>query len=169
MTDRRLRIAVGVVGTLGIGVAGYLTYVHYAGISPQCVVGHGCERVQASHWAKLAGVPVAVLGLAGYVAILASLLVRTELGRLAGACVALVGLGFSVYLTYLELFEIKAICPWCVTSALLMATLTALTVTRLLGAPATIADRPDHQVARDGSCDGRPTTAPVGDDVERLR
>ena len=95
----------------------------------------GCEQVQTSHWAKLEGIPVATLGLAGYVAILASLLVRGELGRLAGACLALAGFGFSVYLTYVEVFKIRAICPWCVSSALILAALAVLTVARWLVAP----------------------------------
>jgi uncharacterized membrane protein len=135
MSDRRLAIAIAGIATLGVGVAGYLTYVHYAGIDPQCVVGHGCARVQASRWAELAGVPVATLGLAGYVAILASLAIGGEAGRLAGACLAVTGFGVSAYLTYLELTRIHAICPWCVTSAALMTALAVLTVARLLRGP----------------------------------
>jgi uncharacterized membrane protein len=109
--------------------------VHYAGIEPICVAGGGgCEKVQTSEFAKLAGIPVAVLGLASYIAILASLLVRGELGLLSGAVVALTGFGFSMYLTYRELFTIKAICQWCVASAVLMTLLALLTVIRLLRA-----------------------------------
>jgi uncharacterized membrane protein len=69
-----LRRVTAVLALVGIGIAGYLTWVHYAGLEPVCVGGGGgCERVQSSRWAELAGIPVAVLGLAGYVAILASL------------------------------------------------------------------------------------------------
>jgi len=57
-----------------IGVAGYLTYVHYEGFKVQCPLGgNGCRTLQGSRYAKLDGVPVAVLGLAGYVGILGSL------------------------------------------------------------------------------------------------
>jgi uncharacterized membrane protein len=116
-----------------VGIATYLVYVHYAGIEPICVAGGGgCEKVQTSDFAKLAGIPVAVLGLGAYVAILASLLVRGDLGRLTGAAIALSGFGFSMYLTYREVFTIKAICHWCVASAVLMALLAVLTVVRLL-------------------------------------
>ena len=60
MTDRPLRIAAIVLSLLGIGVAGYLTYVHYADISPICAGGSGgCEKVQASDQSKLVGIPVA--------------------------------------------------------------------------------------------------------------
>ena len=63
MTDARLRRGMGVLAVLGIGVAGYLTYVHYAGLHPVCGVSHGCETVQTSRYAYLSGVPVALLGL----------------------------------------------------------------------------------------------------------
>jgi uncharacterized membrane protein len=131
--ERRLVIAIAVIAALGAGIAGYLTYVHYAGIHTLCVAGGGgCEKVQTSSYAKLAGVPVALLGLIGYLALLASLVVRGDNSRFAGALIALVGLGFSAYLTYREIFTIKAICQWCVTSAVLMAALAVLTTWRLL-------------------------------------
>ena len=68
-----------------------------------------------------------VLGLIGYAGILATLLVRGELGRLAGFGMALIGFLFSAYLTYRELFTIKAICQWCVGSAVIMTALVILT------------------------------------------
>jgi uncharacterized membrane protein len=66
------------------------------------------------------------------VALLGSLAVRGEPGRLGAAAIALTGAGFSLYLTYLELFEIHAICIWCVVSAALMVALAVLSVVRLL-------------------------------------
>jgi uncharacterized membrane protein len=133
-SDRRLVIAIAVVAALGVAVAGYLTYVHYAGVKALCVAGGGgCEKVQTSAYSKLAGVPVALLGLIGYLALLASLGLRGENGRFAGAVIALIGFGFSAYLTYREIFTIKAICQWCVASAVLMTLLAVLTTLRLLG------------------------------------
>jgi uncharacterized membrane protein len=132
MIDRRLTYAIALVALVGLGIASYLTYIHYAGIKPVCLSSGGCEKVQSSHYAKLAGIPVAVLGLAGYVGILASLLVPGEMGLFATALIALTGFGFSVYLTYLELFKIHAICQWCVASAVLMTLLALLTVARLV-------------------------------------
>jgi uncharacterized membrane protein len=131
-TDRRLRIAIAVIALIGIGIAGYLTYVHYAGLKVVCLSSGGCETVQASSYSKLDGIPVAVLGLAGYVTILASLGVRGELGRSAGFGVALIGFLFSMYLTYREIFTIKAICQWCVGSAVLMTILVVLTAIRVV-------------------------------------
>jgi uncharacterized membrane protein len=132
VTDRRLRVAAFVLTVLGIGVAGYLTYIHYAGIDPVCNIAHGCIKVQSSKYAELAGVPVALLGLVGYVTILAALVVDGELGRLAAALTALVGFGFSAYLTYRELFTIDAICQWCVASAVLMTGLAIVCTWRVV-------------------------------------
>ena len=132
MTARRLTLAAAVLATLGAAIAGYLTYVHYAGLEPVCAGGSGgCERVQSSDYAELAGVPVAVLGLVGYVAIGVSLALPGELARMAGALLALVGAGFSGYLTYLELFVIDAICQWCVASAVVMAALAVVLTARM--------------------------------------
>ncbi len=133
-TDRKLQIAIGLLCLIGIGIAGYLTYVHYAGLKVLCLSSGGCETVQASRYAKLDGIPVAVLGLAGYIGILGSLALRGELGRMAGFGIALIGFGFSMYLTYRELFTIKAICQWCVASAVLMTLLAILTAVRVLRA-----------------------------------
>ena len=128
-----LRRVTAVLALIGVGVAGYLTWVHYAGLEPVCVGGGGgCEKVQSSRWAELAGIPVAVLGLAGYVAILASLALPEEPGSMAAAFLSLVGFGFSAWLTYVEIAKIDAICQWCVASAVLMTALALVSVARLL-------------------------------------
>jgi uncharacterized membrane protein len=132
----RLRAAMATLALLGIAIAGYLTWVHYAGIRPICISGSGgCEQVQGSRYADLAGLPVALLGLIGYVAILGSLWLRGEAGLTIGAVLTMVGLGFSAYLTYRELFTIQAICQWCVASAIVMTALAVLAVIRLVRAP----------------------------------
>jgi uncharacterized membrane protein len=136
MSERRLRIAVAALSLAGIAVAGYLTWVHYADLEPICAGGSGgCEKVQSSDYAELAGVPVALLGLIGYGAILSSLALPGDAGRFTGALLALAGFGFSAWLTYVELFEIDAICQWCVASAVIMTALAALTSLRILAAP----------------------------------
>jgi uncharacterized membrane protein len=128
-----LRVATATLASAGLAIAGYLTWVHYAGLDPVCVGGAGgCERVQASPWAELAGVPVAVLGLAAYATILASLALPEPAGRSLATFVSLVGFGFSAWLTYVELVEIEAVCQWCVASAVLMTALAAVSVTRSL-------------------------------------
>jgi uncharacterized membrane protein len=133
--DRTLQRTLVVLALVGIGIAGYLTYVHYNGLSPICAINAGCEKVQSSRYAKVGGVPVPVIGLVGYVAILLSLLVRGELARLAKAGMAIGGFAFSVYLTSLELFQIHAICQWCVGSAIVMTAIAVLATIRVLRAP----------------------------------
>ena len=132
--ERRLTIAIGVLTLIGLGIAGYLTYVHYEGLKVLCLSSGGCETVQSSTYAKLDGIPVPVLGLLGYISILFSLALRGDMGRLAGFGLALIGFGFSAYLTYRELFTIKAICQWCVGSAIVMTALMILTAIRVLRA-----------------------------------
>jgi uncharacterized membrane protein len=127
-----VRRAIGALAVLGLAISVYLTWVHYAGIEPVCTGISDCERVQTSSYAKLAGVPVAVIGLGGYAAILGSLLLRGELGRVAVAFLAFVGLGFSGYLTWAELFQIEAICQWCVASALVMTVIAELATARVV-------------------------------------
>ena len=134
MSDTRLRLAIAALAVAGLAISGYLTWVHYADVKPICTGISNCERVQTSSYAELAGVPVALIGLAGYAAILGSLLVSGELGRVAGAFLAFVGLGFSAYLTWAELFRIDAICQWCVASAIVMAAIAVLTAVRVLRA-----------------------------------
>ena len=118
---------------IGLGVASYLTYIHYAGINPVCTAGGSCLKVQTSVYAELDGVPVALMGLIGYVLIMASLLVpESENSRLATVALTVVGFGFSAYLTYRELFSIHAICEWCASSAVIMTILMGLSIWRFL-------------------------------------
>ena len=130
-TLRQLAAAVSVIG---IGVATYITIADSGGGAPACLAGGGgCETVAGSSYSHLADVNVAVFGIAGYVLLLGAALWRGDLGRFAGFAMALVGFGFSAYLTYLELFVIEAICQWCVTSAVLMSVLLGLNTTRAFG------------------------------------
>ena len=148
MTVRRLRIAVAVLALVGAGIAAYLTWVHFAGLRPVCVGGSGgCERVQSSPYAEFGGVPVALLGLIGYLAILASLVPSGARGRSVTVFLAFAGAGFSAYLTYLELAVIDAICQWCVASALVMAALAGVSLAYFLAAehpPARVRTIPDE-------------------------
>jgi uncharacterized membrane protein len=144
VSARALRITLLVLTVIGLGVASYLTYIHYAGINPVCTAGGSCLKVQTSVYSKLAGVPVALMGLIGYVAILISLLVpENETSRFATAAFTFGGFGFSAYLTYRELFSIHAICEWCASSAVIMTVMTCLSVWRFLrGDPASAPPTP---------------------------
>ena len=134
-SKRWLDIAQLVLIVLGIGVAGYLTYVKLFGLEPYCVGAGDCEAVQTSPYSAIFGIPVAVLGLLTYLALAVLWWVKRkdwrDLGGLATQLfflATLVGFLFSLYLTYLELFVILAICSWCVTSAVVMTILFALSI-----------------------------------------
>jgi uncharacterized membrane protein len=125
-----VRRAIAAVAVLGLAISAYLTWVHYAGIEPVCTGISDCERVQSSDYAELVGIPVALLGVVGYAALLLSLRGPVELTAL----LAYLAVAFSAYLTWAELFRIDAVCQWCVVSATaslaiaVLATLNALRV-----------------------------------------
>jgi len=133
-SERVLRTIAGILALAGIGVATYIAVVEGGGGAPQCLAGgHGCETVANSHYSHIAGINVAVFGIVGYVLLLGAALLATDTARIGGMAVALVGFGFSVYLTYLELFVIDAICQWCVASAVLMTLLLVVSALRAFG------------------------------------
>lgn len=123
-SPRVLGFATAAIALAGIGVSGYLTYTHYADRSVACAVVHGCQTVQQSEYSKLAGVPIALLGGLLYVGLLSSSVGWALRGLwwwgLGAWFLALTGVAYSAYLTYLELEIIEAICVWCVASALLL-------------------------------------------------
>jgi uncharacterized membrane protein len=123
-----------VLTAVGICLAGYLTYVHYSGVTPPCSIkGNPCSQVQKSQYSLLIGIPVALIGLLGYIAILTSLLAPDgERTRFLTTVLCIGGLGFSAYLTYRELFTLHKICEWCVSSAVLIAVITCLAIWRFL-------------------------------------
>ncbi len=136
MLPESLNWLIPVLGVIGLGVAGYLTFVETQNVRAICGPVGDCNAVQASPYARLFGVvPVGLLGLAGYVAIVAAWLVgRRSSGALAAyaaiavLAMALFGVLFSLYLTYIELAVILAVCIWCLTSAVIMALILILAV-----------------------------------------
>jgi uncharacterized membrane protein len=133
-TEWTLRRIIAFVATLGIGVASYIAIVESGGGAPACLAGGGgCETVANSSHSHVAGINIAVFGIVGYVAILLTAFFLSDLARFSGFALSLGGFGYSVYLTYLEIFKIEAICQWCVASAVLMTILFLLNATRLIG------------------------------------
>ncbi|MGN6217777.1 MAG: vitamin K epoxide reductase family protein [Solirubrobacterales bacterium] len=133
-SEATLRRIIAFIAALGIGVATYITIADSSGGSPACLAGGGgCETVANSSYSHIAGVNIAVFGIVGYILLLISAFFANDAARFGGFAVALGGFGFSVYLTYLEIFKIEAICQWCVSSAVLMTILFLLNATRLIG------------------------------------
>jgi len=128
-----------VLSVLGMGVSSYLVYSHYQGVPLYCAGAHGCDTVQASEYAEILGVPMALLGLLLYVALvgaaLGGLLRPVALGEVSALAVfglGLMGFVYSGYLTWVEVARINALCLWCVISACLMTVVFILSVVRLL-------------------------------------
>jgi uncharacterized membrane protein len=122
------------VATFGIAVAAYIAIAEAGGDSPVCLAGgSGCRTVAESSYSHLFGVNIAIFGIVGYALLLAAALLRGDAARMAGFALSLTGFGYSVFLTYLELFKIEAICQWCVASAVLMTILFGLNAVRMVG------------------------------------
>jgi uncharacterized membrane protein len=132
-SERGLARAVGSIALVGAGLGAYLTYVRYTGGTVACTTG-GCELVQGSRYSAVAGIPVALIGLVGYVAIALSTLVRGEAGAAIGLALTVVGFAFAMYLLYLQAFVIEAYCHWCLASDGVMTVLLVLGALRLAAA-----------------------------------
>lgn len=134
-------MTIAVLSLVGILIALYLT-LYKIGIvgNLSCTIG-SCETVNTSRWATFLGLPVAAWGLGAYAALFALSLAGTS-DRFAASrtiswlLVAIAGWSvlFSAWLTYLELFVIHAICIWCVTSAVLLVGILAVSLFDLKGA-----------------------------------
>ena len=135
MTSHRQAIAL--LSLAGVFMSLYL-WLHRIGMigTLSCGASGGCETVQTSPYAVMLGLPVPAYGVAGYGALLGLSLLglhprwrHTSAVTLALACLATAGFAYTLYLTYLELFVIHAVCRWCAGSAVVM---TAIWVIALL-------------------------------------
>ncbi|HYF94770.1 MAG TPA: vitamin K epoxide reductase family protein [Symbiobacteriaceae bacterium] len=123
MSLKRSLQGVILLALIGLGISIYLTWAYTADVAPICGTSGGCETVQTSQYAWIAGIPVPMLGAVGYTGMLALAVLALRLPdwrnvmllALFGATLAAVL--FSAWLTYLEFFVIYAICRWCIASA----------------------------------------------------
>ena len=134
-----MRRAVAVISAIGVVVSAYLTWVHYSGNLALCVGVGGCESVQGSRFAVAGGVPVALIGLGGFAVIFALAVLRLRQAPPAWADTAIFALSVAAtvyvsYLTYIELFVLGAVCPWCVAVAVCSVLVLALVSAELFGA-----------------------------------
>jgi uncharacterized membrane protein len=135
----RARQAIALLALVGLFVALYL-WLHALGYGGaiKCGASGGCETVQTSQWAVLLGLPVAFYGVVGYLALLVVAVAALRPSALPQrkwdvtlAALASIGFLFTLYLTYLELFVIHAICRWCVGSATIITVIWVVAVSRL--------------------------------------
>jgi uncharacterized membrane protein len=118
---------------LGLIVSLYLLSVHWGWWQIICLDIGDCEVVNMSMYAELFGIPVSLLGAFTYLALLVTGMliwrhINEELASLVQFFLAAIGVVFSVYLTYVEIFILRAICPWCVLSALLITLIASLSI-----------------------------------------
>jgi uncharacterized membrane protein len=137
MNTRNLAMT-GMAG-IGVAVALYLLTVHWGWWTAVCLGVGNCEVVNTSIYSELLGIPVALLGALSYAALALLGLaiwqdIYAEYARLARFFIAITGLVFSGYLTFIELFVLHEICPWCVLSAILITLITVLSILDLRAA-----------------------------------
>jgi uncharacterized membrane protein len=144
MTDTTSRVALAVdwrlwlmrlLALAGLGVSGYLTWTHLTNQAIACGGSQDCDLVQQSAYSTVLGIPVALLGMLAYVTLLALLFLRGRLPEvwdayipLAVFGISLIGVLYSAYLTYLEIYVIYAICRWCVSSAVIITAIFLLSL-----------------------------------------
>ncbi len=134
----RISIALSVLGVL---VSAYMTVYKLTENNSMCLGSGDCATVNASVYSEVNGVPVAVIGVGGYLTILVLLLFENRSGFLKknGTMIvfglALFGFLFTLYLIYVETALIRAYCPFCVTSQITMTILFILSVIRLVRQP----------------------------------
>ncbi|MBI4193339.1 MAG: vitamin K epoxide reductase family protein [Candidatus Colwellbacteria bacterium] len=116
-----LALLLACVAFVGFVDAAYLTIEHYRGVAPTCFVFTGCESVARSAWSEIGGIPVALVGSAYYLAVLLLGVLAIEHNNkkllLVASLLAPLGFFASIFFVYLQLFVIKAICLYCVISA----------------------------------------------------
>ena len=133
-----VRVAILALGLAGMGISGYLTYIHYRWVEPVCLPGFDCGSVLFSPYATFWGVPISLLGLVIYSFLTAGgvlLFYRpgqiSSLSALGVYTLALSGTLYSLFLTYRELFRMYAVCMWCLSSALVITCLLVLSIINL--------------------------------------
>jgi uncharacterized membrane protein len=130
---RRILVALAIIG---FADAAYLTYFKYD-VGGVCLAGGGCDVVNSSIYSMFAGVPIALFGAIAYLVMLAVLLLEPrekffgENGPLLVFGISLFGVLYSAYLTYLELFVLHAVCPFCVISAVVLVLMLIVSGLRL--------------------------------------
>jgi uncharacterized membrane protein len=140
-TGSALRWATIALALLGSADAIYLLVLKYTQAEIMCIGNHGCITVNNSSYSVIYGIPVSLLGLLAYLAIAGILVLEPrwkpaeKQGPLAVFGLSLAGVGFSAYLTYVEFYVIFAVCPFCITSAILITLIFILAIIRLVRQP----------------------------------
>jgi uncharacterized membrane protein len=139
--EKRLSQLAIVLTIIGLLVSIYMTIYKITSNDSMCIGSGDCKTVNASRYAEVYGIPVAVLGVAGYSAILAVLLLERRPGffqrngTLLFFGLSLTGFLFTLYLIFVEVALIKAYCPFCLTSQTVMTLIFIISVIQLVRQP----------------------------------
>ena len=134
------RVSIG-LALLGLAVSIYMTIFKLTDNEKMCIGNGGCSKVNSSVYSELDGIPVAAIGAGGYAVLAVLLLVEDRSaflktnGTMLVFGLALIGFLFTLYLIYVEIALIKALCPFCLTSQVTMTILFILSVIRLVRQP----------------------------------
>ncbi len=135
---KRINIYALIAAIIGALDSAYLTWVKLSHNEINCAPGLGdCFTVNTSRYSEVFGIPVAIFGLATYLAIIAILLYEPrvnffkENGTLAIFGISLIGVLYSIYLSYLEEFVLHAWCPYCILSAIVITIVFIISIVRL--------------------------------------
>ncbi len=122
-----------VLAAIALVIALYLLTVHWGWWQAVCLGVGNCEVVNTSVYSELLGIPIALLGSLSYIALIVLGIAvwkdfYAEYARLARFFIAAVGVAFYIYLTYIELFVLHEICPWCVMTSIAMLCILILSI-----------------------------------------
>ena len=137
-TDRKLYWATMITALIGVGLSIYMTIFKLTSNESMCLGNGGCSIVNASKYSEIYGIPLGIVGLLGYGAIIVTLLLEDrfsffkENGVMLEFGMGLVGVLYSIYLTYLEFYVIHAVCPFCVSSAIAITLTFVFALIRLI-------------------------------------
>jgi uncharacterized membrane protein len=136
--DRLQKICLGIAG-IGLADSLYLTWIKLTHTEAACIKGVGdCFTVNTSKFAEWNGIPIALLGFAAYLGIVILLLAETRVEWIRSIStyalfgISFIGVLYSAYLTYLEIAVLKAICPYCLLSAIAILSVFIIAVARLV-------------------------------------
>jgi uncharacterized membrane protein len=139
--DKRLTQVTVILSIIGLLVAIYMTIFKLTNNESMCIGNSGCSVVNASGYSEVNGIPVAVIGVIGYLAILGILWLERKPGffKTNGSMIlfglSLTGFLFTVWLIFVEVALIKALCPFCITSQVMMTAIFILSVVRVVRQP----------------------------------
>jgi uncharacterized membrane protein len=139
--DKWLYKASMILVVIGILVSSYMTIYKLTNNNSMCLGSGDCSTVNASKYSEIYGIPVGLVGVAGYTSILVMLLLENRndfLRRNATLFIfglSLTGFMFTLYLIYIEFAILKAVCPFCLTSQVVMTIIFVMSVIRLIRQP----------------------------------